>query len=80
MCIRSLLATYMHGHSFYVTYLWIFDRQCIIKLYDIFRSFLQFIVTSHWPHGVKLGKDKLTIPKSVSSEPLQVLTPEVAAM
>ena len=43
-----------------------------------FRSFLQFTVTSNWPKGVKLGEEKLSVPKSVSSESMQVLTPEVS--
>ena len=44
------------------------------------RSFLQFTVTSHWPHGVKLNEEQLSVPKSVSSEPMQVPTPEVCIL
>ena len=80
MHVHSFLAIAirMHGFSFYVyVCIYVYIHQCFIKLCDIFRSFLQFTVTSRWPHGVKLGEDKLMVPKSVSSESLQVLTPEV---
>ena len=51
---------------------------CFIMWFSAtFRSFLQFTVTSHWPHGVKLSEEQLTVPKSVSSESMQVPAPEV---
>ena len=44
------------------------------------RSFLQFSVTSHWPQGVKLCEEKLSIPNGASSEPIQVPVPEVGVL
>ena len=52
----------------------------VIQFSAILRSFLQFTVTSHWPHGVKLNEEQLSVPKSVSSEPMQVPTPEVCTL
>ena len=52
----------------------------VIQFSAILRSFLQFTVTSHWPHGMKLNEEQLSVPKSVSSEPMQVPTPEVCIL
>ncbi|XP_065918387.1 uncharacterized protein [Dysidea avara] len=41
------------------------------------RSFLQFSVTSHWPQGVKLCEEQLSIPNGASSEAIQVPVPEI---
>ena len=56
------------------------QRCLVIQFSAILRSFLQFTVTSHWPHGVKLNEEQLSVPKSVSSEPMQVPTPEVCIL
>ena len=82
VCIRDSCGYFRNvGYCFYVYVSMIDVQRCMVIWFSaILRSFLQFTVTSYWPHGVKLNDEQLSVPKSVSSEPMQVPTPEVCIL